>query len=283
MDLLGFDLNFADLDDEQFPIFVQYGIYNRDIIQYKSDDSCQLIFVLGGTAEYCSDAERHVVKPGTVCVIGKSAFCHFRNCVQLNICKMIYKQGMLSTAPPDIRQTNGFTILQNIKQGGMTILRLPFHMFKCAKHLISELTDAYEQSDVGRNTLVNSLFWSLMVLLMRFYQSNNDISWEELELTEIKAYIHEHLQEAISIKELAEQMNMSPRHFSRVFHKTCGLSPVNYIIQLRINHACELLQNSLLPVSQVAYACGFQDSNYFTRQFKVISGFSPGDYRKRFC
>lgn len=39
MDLLGFDLNFADLDDEQFPIFVQYGIYNRDIIQYKSDDS----------------------------------------------------------------------------------------------------------------------------------------------------------------------------------------------------------------------------------------------------
>ena len=95
-------------------------------------------------------------------------------------------------------------------------------------------------------------------------------------------HIQEHYQETISIKELAEQMNMSPRNFSRIFHKTCGLSPVNYIIKLRIDHACELLQNSSLTVSQVAYACGFQDSNYFTRQFKGISGFSPRDYRRSF-
>lgn len=81
------------------------------------------------------------------------------------------------------------------------------------------MTDAYEQSDVGRNTLVNSLFWSLVVLLMRVYQSGNDISREELELTEIIGYIQEHYQETISIKELAEQMNMSPVIFQEFFTK----------------------------------------------------------------
>ena len=281
MDLLGFDLNLADMD-ERFPILVQYGIYNRDLMPYKSDDFNQLIFVMGGTAEYCSDSETHDVKPGTVCIIGKSTLYHFRNCKQLNLCKIIYKHGMLSMAPPDIRQTEGVTILKNIKKDSMVKLQLSFQTFKCAKHLINEMTDAYEQSDVGRNTLVNSLFWSLVVLLMRVYQSGNDISRQELELTEIIGYIQEHYQETISIKELAEQMNMSPRNFSRIFHKTCGLSPVNYIIKLRIDHACELLQNSSLTVSQVAYACGFQDSNYFTRQFKGISGFSPRDYRRSF-
>ena len=234
MDLLGFDLNLADMD-ERFPILVQYGIYNRDLMPYKSDDFNQLIFVMGGTAEYCSDSETHDVKPGTVCIIGKSTLYHFRNCKQLNLCKIIYKHGMLSMAPPDIRQTEGVTILKNIKKDSMVKLQLSFQTFKCAKHLINEMTDAYEQSDVGRNTLVNSLFWSLVVLLMRVYQSGNDISREELELTEIIGYIQEHYQETISIKELAEQMNMSPRNFSRIFHKTCGLSPVNYIIKLRID------------------------------------------------
>lgn len=61
MDLLGFDLNLADMD-ERFPILVQYGIYNRDLMPYKSDDFNQLIFVMGGTAEYCSDSETHDVK-----------------------------------------------------------------------------------------------------------------------------------------------------------------------------------------------------------------------------
>ena len=51
MDLLGFDLNLADMD-ERFPILVQYGIYNRDLMPYKSDDFNQLIFVMGGRSSH---------------------------------------------------------------------------------------------------------------------------------------------------------------------------------------------------------------------------------------
>ena len=72
---------------------------------------------------------------------------------------------------------------------------------------------------------------------------------------------------------------MSVRNFSRVFHQAYGISPINYVIQLRIQHAYELLHTMDISVSEVAYLCGFQDSSYFTRQFKHASGLTPKEYR----
>lgn len=102
-----------------------------------------------------------------------------------------------------------------------------------------------------------------------------------MNILEVQEYIRKHFNSNITVKELAELSNMSVRNFSRVFHKIYGVPPVKYMLNLRLSHACDLLRNPFLSVSDVAWTCGFQDSNYFTRQFKAFTGYSPTEYRKQ--
>jgi transcriptional regulator GlxA family with amidase domain len=78
---------------------------------------------------------------------------------------------------------------------------------------------------------------------------------------------------------LTKIANMSERSLSRTFKKATGLTPIDYYIHLKVSHSCSLLQNTALSVSEIAYASGFSDSNYYTRQFKKIMGTSPTLYR----
>jgi AraC family L-rhamnose operon transcriptional activator RhaR/AraC family L-rhamnose operon regulatory protein RhaS len=68
----------------------------------------------------------------------------------------------------------------------------------------------------------------------------------------------------------------------RTFAKATRLPPFEYLIQLRLQNAMRLLRNSRLTVSQIAFEVGFNDSNYFTRQFSKRKGVSPLAYRKSF-
>lgn len=87
---------------------------------------------------------------------------------------------------------------------------------------------------------------------------------------------------AISIEELSAESNFSVRQFSRIFRDTYKMTPGHYILTLRIQHACSLLKNTTLSVSEIAFQSGFNDSNYFSRQFHKMFNVTPRDYRSQF-
>ena len=72
---------------------------------------------------------------------------------------------------------------------------------------------------------------------------------------------------------------MSKPHFARVFKRTTGMPPVQFILGIRIERAKELLDFTDMPVTEIAEASGFYDQNYFARTFKKITGVSPTQYR----
>jgi AraC family L-rhamnose operon transcriptional activator RhaR/AraC family L-rhamnose operon regulatory protein RhaS len=73
---------------------------------------------------------------------------------------------------------------------------------------------------------------------------------------------------------------MSISTANRLFNKLLHETPIKYLIRLRINHAVILLKQGDLSISDVAYRSGFQDSNYFSLQFKKITGVAPARFRK---
>ena len=82
----------------------------------------------------------------------------------------------------------------------------------------------------------------------------------------------------LSIEQILQQGDYCPNHLRRIFTKTTGCSPVEYLINLRIDHAKKLLrQNEFLhfTVTQIAQQCGFDDISYFSRLFKKKVGISP--------
>jgi len=96
------------------------------------------------------------------------------------------------------------------------------------------------------------------------------------------SYAKEHYRESnIDIGALAELLNLNKDYFSSRFKKETGLGFVDYVNELRIRSARELLRTTCLKSYEVAYQVGFKDEKYFARVFKKKTGIRPADYKRR--
>lgn len=92
-------------------------------------------------------------------------------------------------------------------------------------------------------------------------------------------YMQRHFTDAaLSVGAVAAAVGISESHFYQVFGETMGISPKQYILQLRIDHAKRLLSTQYYKVYEVAACCGFSDPKYFITAFKRITGVSPQQY-----
>ena len=94
-------------------------------------------------------------------------------------------------------------------------------------------------------------------------------------------YMMHHFREPIRIPRLAALSHMSRSRFTDCFRKAAGMSAAQYIIQLRINAACEMLTTTDEKIAAVALSCGYENLSNFNRQFKAAMGVSPRAYRER--
>ena len=101
-------------------------------------------------------------------------------------------------------------------------------------------------------------------------------------IRDLIGYIHDHFKETISLDDLSKQAGLSKYHLSREFKKLTGFPPNDYLIQLRMEHARNLLVNSSLPIGQIGQLSGFENEAYSSRLFKQKTGNSPSVYRERF-
>jgi len=95
-----------------------------------------------------------------------------------------------------------------------------------------------------------------------------------------KTFIQENYYRPLTVKETADQVNLSPSYFQHLFKNETDLSFVDYLTKIRIARAEELLVKGSKPISDIAFSVGFDDSNYFSKVFKQKTGLSPRDYRK---
>ena len=95
----------------------------------------------------------------------------------------------------------------------------------------------------------------------------------------IMLFMQSHLHEPLQLEDMAERMQLHPTYFSNLFSQTLGISPMQYLKNLRIKTAQELLRFTSLPIYEVAAQTGYTDSLYFSRCFKQKIGISPTQYR----
>jgi AraC-like DNA-binding protein len=97
----------------------------------------------------------------------------------------------------------------------------------------------------------------------------------------VMAYIHEHFDQPISRKDLADYAGVSERHLNRCFLEETGLSPLNYLNRYRVQQAKLLLEGDRWSVMEVMCKVGFSDSSHFARVFRREAGISPSAYKKK--
>ncbi len=99
------------------------------------------------------------------------------------------------------------------------------------------------------------------------------------DLEVIHNFMREHLQERITLDQLAELTGLTPAHFATRYRAATGVSPIQHFLHLKIEQACQLLDSSSHSFAHISRTLGYDDSYYFSRLFKKIMGQTPTDYR----
>lgn len=152
---------------------------------------------------------------------------------------------------------------------------------------LSELIKLHQLLNHSESTLEKeTAFIETLALLLKRHAVNGideaKFGKETQRVRKIIELFHAHLEQDISLTELAAEFNCTPYHLIRFFKKAVGLSPHAYLIQLRLERAKQLL-NQGLSIVDAALETGFTDQSHLTRHFKNKFGVPPGIYRRQVC
>lgn len=143
------------------------------------------------------------------------------------------------------------------------------------------------QGGVGSKLLIDSLSCQLCVHILRrhahvlFREPAGQAGLTFAQERTVRDYIHQHLDETISLDDLAASVALSRYHFARRFRQSTGTSPHEFVLQQRVEQAKTMLARTSAPLLDIAVRCGFADQSHMTRVFRQRVGATPGHYRAR--
>lgn len=182
---------------------------------------------------------------------------------------------------------NGFYANQLLHLLGITSYQPVVH----TEDVESVLTYFKKITQVFREQVKNSDLQAIAYLRLILAALGQNISPMHMDKKDPSSHIEEQVAhtiryltlqywQPISIRKLAEELGYHRTHFSKMFKKITGCSPLQYLYKVRMERAEQLLKRSL-TVEQVASSVGYSDPLYFSKQFKRWSGYCPMDYRAR--
>ncbi|MDJ0705489.1 MAG: AraC family transcriptional regulator [Leptolyngbyaceae cyanobacterium MO_188.B28] len=142
-----------------------------------------------------------------------------------------------------------------------------------------------ESGGVDSRFYAESMATALSVHLIRRYAAHQPTIKNYLDglppykLRRTLDYIHDHLDQPLSLTELADLVQMSPHYFASMFKQSTGRPPYQYLTQCRIERAKQLLAQSESSIVEVSHQVGYQSQSHFTKVFRQYTGSTPRTYR----
>ena len=155
------------------------------------------------------------------------------------------------------------------------------HLEAIATMLFTE----FQQNPSGNRLYVDSLANILAVNLLRQYATTKpqlpiyEGGLPQRQLMQVLDYIDAHLAQNLKLENLAQLLDMSQFHFSRLFKQSMGLAPYQYLTQQRVERAKQLLKQTDQSIVDIALHCGFNSHSHLSKKFRQITGMTPKAYR----
>ncbi|WNS46302.1 AraC family transcriptional regulator [Paenibacillus sp. MMS20-IR301] len=246
----------------------------ESLLSYKIPSSLFLMSIRGyATAEL--DRQIHRLQRVTVLHAGKGAILSIiTGSEDLEYYCVYYKAALIPPVPPELARLPGQDHSWNYSYHVTPDNPVLLH------RILSELyKDWRKQRPLMHLRARTSLYHFVYELLDQMQAHAIKPATQDLA-AQVAAIIHEHYEEPISLEFLAESVNYSIPHLSSYFKTRTGLSPIDYLIKVRMDKAGSLLLETDATLKEIAVAVGYQDPNYLGRLFKKYKGVAPIRYRE---
>lgn len=143
-------------------------------------------------------------------------------------------------------------------------------------HLVEKLFNPAVADEVAHH-FTHELKRSYESMLLAIEEKNTH---HDEQIIKIQEWLQKNYQLSISLKSLAGRFDLSVRSFNRRFRIAADKTPMQYLQEVRLEQAKELLKHSNLTVAEIAFAVGYQDTSHFATLFKRINAITPNEYRQ---
>ncbi|MBC8127245.1 MAG: helix-turn-helix domain-containing protein [Gloeobacteraceae cyanobacterium ES-bin-144] len=273
--------------DDGFPISVERREPQEEFGAH-AHEFAEVVIITGGKGQHVTGKDSWNLTAGDVFVISGKRQHEYRDMRDLKLVNILYQPDQLKLSLMDLQSVAGYHALFTLEPAWRARHQCKSRLHLASKDLanVMELTERLEselmQREPGFGFMAMASFMQIIGMLSRAYgRSPSPDSRALLRIGEALSHLEKHCHEEVNLQRLAEIAHMSKRSFLRAFQQATGSSPVAWVIAQRIQRAASLLRRSDRRVTEIAFEVGFNDSNYFTRQFRQITGVSPREYRTR--
>ena len=166
------------------------------------------------------------------------------------------------------------------RQGVSGILHLNEKEQLAAISILEKMRQEKLNFSPGHEGAMLAHFYLLLIHVMRHAKIRSDkVNSATFRISQTIRYMEHNSDQPLSLQQLCNYVHMSESSFRHHFRHLTGLSPIDYLIKLRLRRSALMMFHSDQPISNIALIAGFSDGNYFARKFKQIFQVSPRDFR----
>lgn len=245
----------------------------------------EITWVLEGSGSYYVNGREYTVGRGDMIIFNNVEIHGWRVLEEMSLLVLTFAPDLIS----DGTRFADYDYLLPFVQRGSHFENLIRHQEDYTSEMTRialQIEEEDREQRLGSQLMIKAYILQLLTILIRHYQKTSpprqSLSTKKAHmkrLEQVVAYIRSHYQEPLTLEELAQMAYMSPTYFSSYFKKVTGRSLKEYLIDLRISRAEELLTAGDMSILEVADSCGFPNVSNFYRLYKKRTGQSPGKTR----
>lgn len=262
--------------------------YLRPAEVWHKHDFDELVIVRSGRGHHVTENGSYLISRGDAFLIPRGK-CHgYEKMENLKIANLLFHMELLKTKCGDLADSPGFNLFfensTKFKEAFRFSNRLTLSERKLqqCELIFAEMQQEQSEELPGRCFNNELLFLNLCVLVCRSFSSEEKTHSTEIsDLSRLLQFMEANHAEPLKLKDLAQKINRSVSSLMQLFRTAMGKSPMEYLNTIRLEQAAKDLRETDHPISAVAFAHGFSDSNYFSSRFSRHFGCSPRQYRAR--
>lgn len=180
---------------------------------------------------------------------------------------------------------NGIHVMQETRRAGVmpvTIILSGYDEFKYAQQAMHYGAKDYLLKPSRSSDILKKLNDTADALLGAQNNNNPPKKSGKNSFVEIaREYMNDHYYENLTLNDVSEKVGITAGYLSTLFTQQMNCSFIDYLNEIRIEHACSYLQQNYFKTYEIAYKVGYNDEKYFSKVFRKVTGMSPSEYKRK--